>query len=115
MPVTFSALSSGLGPQQCDYRPIKLISKIQADPFINKDEFEGKWKQLRGQTQQRWSRLIDDDLARITSQYDQFIDVLQKKYGYTRAVAEEEINRYLAQWEAQPPATVVGSPHKNES
>ena len=68
---------------------------------MNKDVFEGKWKQMRGQAKDWWGKLTDDDLERVGGKYDQFVGLLQEKYGYTREHAEEEINRRAAEHEAQ--------------
>ena len=64
---------------------------------MNKDVFEGKWKQLRGQAKEWWGELTDDDLERVGGKYDQFVGLLQEKYGYTRERAEEEIDRRTAE------------------
>ena len=44
---------------------------------MNKDEFEGKWKQIRGQARQWWGKLTDDDLERVGGKYEQFLGVVQ--------------------------------------
>jgi len=67
---------------------------------MNKDEFEGKWKQIRGQARQWWGKLTDDDLERIGGKYEQFLGVVQEKYGYTREAAETEVNKRVAELEA---------------
>lgn len=67
---------------------------------MNKDEFEGKWKQIRGQARQWWGKLTDDDLERAGGKFEQFIGVLQEKYGYTREVAEDEFNKRMTEFEA---------------
>ena len=67
---------------------------------MNKDVFEGKWKQMRGQAKDWWGKLTDDDLERVGGKYDQFVGLLQEKYGYTRERAEEEINRRTTEYEA---------------
>ena len=67
---------------------------------MNKDEFEGKWKQIRGQARQWWGKLTDDDLERVGGKFEQFVGVVQEKYGYTREVAETEINKRVAEFEA---------------
>jgi uncharacterized protein YjbJ (UPF0337 family) len=66
---------------------------------MNKDVFEGKWKQMRGQAKDWWGKLTDDDLERVGGKYDKFVGLLQEKYGYTRERAEEEINRRTAEYE----------------
>jgi uncharacterized protein YjbJ (UPF0337 family) len=68
---------------------------------MNKDEFAGQWKQIRGQAQRWWGNLTDDDLAQVGGKWEQFVGLLQAKYGYTREVAEREFNRRMAQFEAK--------------
>lgn len=67
---------------------------------MNKDEFEGKWKQIRGQARQWWGKLTDDDVERVGGKYEQFVGVVQEKYGYTREAAETEINKRVAEFDA---------------
>jgi uncharacterized protein YjbJ (UPF0337 family) len=62
---------------------------------MNKDIFEGKWKELRGQVREWWGKLTDDDLERAGGKADQIIALLQQRYGYTREQAEKEFNRRL--------------------
>jgi uncharacterized protein YjbJ (UPF0337 family) len=69
------------------------FSMIQGDHTMNKDVFEGKWKQIEGQAKDWWGKLTDDDLKRVGGKYEKFVGLLQEKYGYTREHAEEEINR----------------------
>ncbi len=64
---------------------------------MNKDIFEGKWKQMRGQVKGWWGKLTDDDLDRAGGKYDGFVGVLQEKYGYTRERAEDELDKRLAE------------------
>lgn len=68
---------------------------------MNKDIFEGKWKQVQGQVKEWWGKLTDDDLERIGGKYDQFVGTIQEKYGYTREQAEAEIDKRLAEHEAK--------------
>jgi len=67
---------------------------------MNKDIFEGKWKQVRGQAREWWGKLTDQDLDKIAGKYENFIGVMQEKYGYTREHAEEEFDRRLKEYEA---------------
>ena len=60
---------------------------------MNKDVFEGKWKQLRSQVKIWWGKLTDDDLDKIRGNFDKLIGLLQQKYGYTREKAPEEWNK----------------------
>ncbi len=67
---------------------------------MNKDIFEGKWRQIRGEVKAWWGKLTDDDLDRIAGKYDVFIGLLQQKYGYTREQAAAEVDRRVTEYEA---------------
>ena len=67
---------------------------------MNQDVFEGKWKQVRGQAKEWWGKLTDDDLDRVGGKYEQFVGLIQQKYGYTRERAEAEIDRRAAEIKA---------------
>ena len=67
---------------------------------MNKDIFEGKWKQMRGQVKGWWGKLTDDDLDRVGGKYDQLVGLIQEKYGYTRERVEDELDKRMA--ERQP-------------
>lgn len=60
---------------------------------MNDDVFEGKWKQIRGQAKMWWGKLTDDDLEKVNGKFDQFLGLLQEKYGYTREQAEAEYKK----------------------
>ena len=63
---------------------------------MNKDIYQGKLKELRGQMKSWWGRLTDDELQEAGGNAEQIIGLLQQKYGYTREIAEEEFNRRVA-------------------
>lgn len=63
---------------------------------MNSDQFEGKWKQLKGSAKQRWGKLTDDDITMLSGKKDQFIGKLQERYGITREQAEREANEWAA-------------------
>lgn len=77
--------------------------------MLNKDEFAGKWKQVRGQARQWWGKLTEADLDRVGGQWEQFVGVLQEKYGSTRETIEGEYTQRLAQFEAKQRRTKSGS------
>jgi uncharacterized protein YjbJ (UPF0337 family) len=62
---------------------------------MNKDIFEGKWKEMRGQVKEWWGKLTDQDLDQAAGNAEQIVGLLQQKYGYTRERAEEEFNRRI--------------------
>jgi uncharacterized protein YjbJ (UPF0337 family) len=70
------------------------------DQIMNRDIFEGKWKQVRGEAKSWWGKLTDDDLDRAAGRYDVLAGLLQEKYGYTREQAADEIDKRVTEYEA---------------
>ena len=66
---------------------------------MNKDVFEGKWKQIRGEAKAWWGKLTDDDLDRAAGKFEILAGLLQERYGYTREHAEEEIDKQMHDYE----------------
>jgi len=79
---------------------------------MNKDVFEGKWKQIRGEAKAWWGKLTDDDLDRAAGKLEVLAGLLQEKYGYTRERATEEIERRVTEYEAGLKSTTVPTPAK---
>ena len=74
---------------------------------VNKDVFENKWEQIRAQSKVWWSLFSDDDLNKVekaTIKRDKYAMMLRVKYGYTHERAREEINKRIADLEANPPS-----------
>jgi len=68
---------------------------------MNDDIFKGKWKQRRGQIQQQWGDLTNDDLDRMQGTQTEFEGLLQERYGYTKERAHQEVNNLLRAAETQ--------------
>jgi len=67
---------------------------------MNKDVFEGKWKQIRGEAKAWWGKLTDDDLDRAAGKFEVLTGIIQEKYGYTREQAADEIDKRVTEYEA---------------
>ena len=61
---------------------------------MNWDQVEGKWKEFSGKVKQKWDKLTDDDLGRISGKKDELIGSLQKHYGYGKEQAQREIDDF---------------------
>lgn len=61
---------------------------------MNSDQFEGKWKQLKGSVKQRWGKLTDDDITRMSGKKDELVGKLQERYGITREQAMKEADEW---------------------
>ena len=58
---------------------------------MNWDRVQGNWKQLKGQLQQKWGKLTDDQFAAINGQREILAGKLQEAYGIGRDEAERQI------------------------
>ncbi|MFL6354249.1 MAG: CsbD family protein [Bryobacteraceae bacterium] len=61
---------------------------------MNSDQFEGKWKQLKGQVKQRWGKFTDDDITALSGKKDELVGKIQERYGITREQAETEADEW---------------------
>jgi uncharacterized protein YjbJ (UPF0337 family) len=67
---------------------------------MNKDVFEGNWKQLRGKIKESWGWLTDDDLDKIGGQYEQLSGRIQEHYGWGKEEAERELDDFIQRHQA---------------
>lgn len=61
---------------------------------MNKDIFEGKWEQLKGNVQKNWGKLTNDDLDVISGDTKILAGKIQEKYGIGKDEAEKQIEEY---------------------
>src|SRR5215470_8821883 len=66
---------------------------------MNRDTLAGQWKQMRGTLKSWWGKLTDDDFDRIAGQTDRLVGTLQEKYGYTRDMAQREVDRRFKEYD----------------
>ena len=69
---------------------------------MNKDVFEGKWKQFRGEVKMWWGVVTNDELEWAAGKLDVFTGLLQERYGYTRQLSTEKIARHMIKYETSP-------------
>lgn len=62
---------------------------------MNWDRVEGNWKQFKGQIQQQWGKLTDDDLDKMKGTQTELAGRLQERYGIAREDAEKQIDDWL--------------------
>lgn len=61
---------------------------------MNKDIFEGKWEETKGQMKQFWGKLTDDDFKVIEGNHQEIFGTLQKHYGYTQEQVEKAVKDF---------------------
>ena len=61
---------------------------------MNSDTLKGQWKQLRGQVQETWGELTEDDLDQVEGREDILEGKLQERYGLAREEAQVQIREF---------------------
>jgi uncharacterized protein YjbJ (UPF0337 family) len=64
----------------------------QKEAPMNWDQFEGKWKQIKGLAKAKWGDMTDDDLTKVEGKRDHLVGLVQEKYGHAKADAEREVD-----------------------
>ena len=62
---------------------------------MNRDMFEGQWKQIKGEVKRRWGMLTDDEVDQIDGNFEKLVGRIQERYGYQKDQAERELNEFL--------------------
>jgi len=57
--------------------------------MLNKDIFNGKIKQFKGDLMKQWGKITEDDLKSIKGDYTKLTGIIQEKYGLAKAEAEK--------------------------
>ena len=63
------------------------------------DTIQGKWKQVKGQAQQKWGDLTNDDLDRVDGKREELLGVIQERYGIAKQEAERQVQEFEKSWE----------------
>ena len=61
---------------------------------MNRDQVEGKWKQLQGTVKEKWGNLTDDDLTVIGGKKDILVGKIQERYGITKEEAQKQADEF---------------------
>ncbi len=70
---------------------------------MNADILKGKWHELKGSIKQKWGDLSDDDIQKVEGREEEFLGLLQKKYGYTRDEARKQYEEFMKGHEEKTP------------
>ena len=65
---------------------------------MNQEQFKQSWYQLEGHLRKHWSKLTNDDYARIDGGLDQFNGVFEERYGGTKEDVSKWADRWYARW-----------------
>jgi uncharacterized protein YjbJ (UPF0337 family) len=61
--------------------------------MITRQELEGQWNEVKGQIQERWGGLTDDELLQARGNTNQLIGLIQQRTGEARSAIEEFLDQ----------------------
>jgi uncharacterized protein YjbJ (UPF0337 family) len=61
---------------------------------MNWDQIKGKWKQFKGNAQQQWGKLTEDDLQIIDGKREELVGRIQERYGIAREEADRQVKEF---------------------
>lgn len=61
---------------------------------MNKDQLEGKWKQIKGKFKQKYGHVTDDDIFFSEGKFDEMLGKIQEKTGKKKEDILEEIENW---------------------
>ena len=61
------------------------------------DIFKGQWPQIRSGLKANWDKITDDDLNATGMNEQEFLTVLEKRYGYSPDTAKREFSEFMKQ------------------
>ena len=61
--------------------PVTASAPAERDVLLvmNEEQFEGKWKQFKGEIKRQWGQFTDDDLLQIEGSHDKLVGKLLKR------------------------------------
>lgn len=62
---------------------------------MNWDTAKANWTLFKGNVKVNWGKLTDDHLSTIAGKRDQWAGKVQKNYGATKQVTEEQIKKFV--------------------
>lgn len=63
---------------------------------MNKDIFQGNWKQMKGSVKSWWGKLTDDDVTQVNGDRDKLVGMLQERYGWSKEEANREVDKHFS-------------------
>jgi uncharacterized protein YjbJ (UPF0337 family) len=62
------------------------------------DLLRTKWKQFRNEINHQWKQLTAEEVERVEGRRDNLVVLLERRYGYARRRAEQEVDLIVAEF-----------------
>jgi uncharacterized protein YjbJ (UPF0337 family) len=82
---------------------------------MNKEQFEGSWKQFKGELKKKWGQFTDNDLLEAEGDYEKFLGVVQKRYGDKKEDVEQWTTDRYSKREREEVAAKKATESRNQT
>lgn len=63
--------------------------------MLNQEQFEGKWKEIKGGIRNLWGKLTDDELERVKGNITEVSGLVERRYGETKEEIKAKLDRLM--------------------
>lgn len=63
--------------------------------MLNQEQFEGKWKEIKGGIRNLWGKLTDDELESVKGNITEVAGLVERKYGDTKEDIKEKLSQLM--------------------
>jgi uncharacterized protein YjbJ (UPF0337 family) len=61
---------------------------------MNSDQFEGKWKQIKGDFKKKYGKITNDEYTAAEGNFDKLAGKVQERYGKSKEDLKKEIDSW---------------------
>ena len=61
---------------------------------MNSDQFEGKWKQIKGEFKKKYGEITNDEYTEAEGNFDKLAGKVQERYGKSKKDLKNEIDSW---------------------
>jgi len=72
-------------------RPFVEGPQLNKEDDVNKDQFYGKWHEIKGKVKEKWGDLTDDEITQGEGKMEELAGKIQQKYGGTKESVMREL------------------------
>ena len=61
---------------------------------MNRDQREGKFKQIKGKAKRIWGELTDDDIQKADGSTDKLFGIIQERFGDSKETIQQKLDSH---------------------
>ena len=62
---------------------------------MNKEIWDGKWDQIKGEIRSNWAELTEDDLEQVKGDSQTLLGIIKERYGEKKEALKEDYDQWM--------------------